>query len=436
MSSPLLFWIFATAIVIVTLGVLLRALLRGRPVVSSPAPGTASVALFRDQKRQLEAERAAGELDAGAWDREVDELAHRLGAEIDSPADAPPPRESRAPFYVALLLVGLVPLAAALLYLALGQPAAMLASRAPPPPAAGQMTQAQVEAMVATLAQRMKDNPSDPRGWKILARSYAGLGRFDDAVRAYAAAAPRAPNDADVYADWAEALAMTQNQSLAGRPAELLDKALAIDPAHRKALALAGTAALERRDPQAALRYWRALAQQLPPDSDDGKEVAAAIAQLEQTTRGAGGAPAAKSGAPSPAAGASAATASSTPNAATAPSAAKAALTGRVELAPALASRVQPDDVVFVFARAANGPRMPLAVLRFAARELPRTFSLDDSQSMAPGMTLSAFPTVLLEARVAKGGSATPASGDLVGQMGPLPSSSANIRLVIDHVLP
>ncbi|MBS0319040.1 MAG: c-type cytochrome biogenesis protein CcmI [Proteobacteria bacterium] len=423
MSSPLLFWISATAIIIVTLGVLVVALLRRRPG-TAPAAGTASVALFRDQKRQLEAERAAGELDAGEYAREVDELAHRLGAEIDAPAATPAAaRESRAPFYVALLLVALIPLSAALMYLALGRPAAMVATQAPP--ATGQVTQAQVEAMVATLAQRMKDNPADPKGWRILARSYAGLGRFDDAARAYAEAAQRGPDDADVYADWAEALAMTQGQSLAGKPAELLDKALAIDPRNRKALALAGSAALERRDPQAALRYWRALAQELPPGTDDAKDVAAAIAELEHTT---GTPPATPATAPNAATNAAPA---SPPQAAS-----TARLTGRVELAPSLASRVHPDDVVFVFARAVNGPRMPLAVLRFAARELPRAFTLDDSLAMAPGMTLSAFPSVVLEARVAKGGIATPASGDLVGQIGPLSSSSANIRLVIDHVLP
>jgi cytochrome c-type biogenesis protein CcmH len=113
-----------------------------------------------------------------------------------------------------------------------------------------------------------------------------------------------------------------------------------------------------------------------------------------------------------------------------------AAISGRVRLAPALAARVSPDDTVFVFARAAEGPRMPLAILKRRAGELPFEFRLDDSQAMSPQMKLSGFDRVMIGARISKSGNATPQSGDLQGQAGPLPGSAANVELLIDAVLP
>lgn len=443
MQSPLLFWILATLIITVTLIVLLVALLRRRDPTSDTDGTAASIALFRDQRSQLDDDLASGTLAAGERDAQVRELATRLGHEVDAPSP-PPAAPSRAPWIAALLVVASVPLVSAALYLVLGDPAAI----APPPAAsaAPKMDREQVEAMVASLAQKMKANPADPRGWQLLGRSYAAMGRFDDAARAYGEAAQRAPDDAGTYADWADTLAMAQGQSLAGKPTELIAKALAIDPTHPKALALAGAAAMDRHDPVAALGYWRTLLPRLAPGSDEAREVAAAIAQLERdqgagiagTGTGArvsaGSAPAsAGSGAPASTSPAGAGTAR--PNVAS-KGAATTALSGRVELAPALAARAASTDAVFIFARAVNGPRMPLAVLRTTVADLPRAFTLDDSMAMAPGMQLSSFPEVMVEVRVSKSGSATPASGDLTGQAGPFKTSTVNIRLVIDHLNP
>jgi cytochrome c-type biogenesis protein CcmH len=361
----------------------------------------------------------------------------------------------RAPWIAALALTALVPLVAAGLYLALGNPAAITAAGQAPATAAAanQPDRDQINKMVETLAERMRANPEDARGWTLLGRSYAALGRFDDAAHAYAQAAQRAPNDAGIYADWADALGMSQGQTLMGKPTELIDKALALEPTNRKALALAGSAAMDRHDYPAALKYWNTLAANVTPGSEEAKEVAGAIADVQRAQAGGGTAVAGAlsvPGAPTTAAGNAAATAgTATAQAAAPPSSVtgaaaatgagastRATLRGRVQLAPALAAQAKPDDIVFIYARATQGPRMPLAIIRTTVRELPKDFVLDDSLSMAPGMTLSAFPQVMVEARVAKGGSAIPASGDLAGQAGPLPSSSANVNIVIDRVLP
>ena len=105
-------------------------------------------------------------------------------------------------------------------------------------------------------------------------------------------------------------------------------------------------------------------------------------------------------------------------------------------VAPALAARVAPSDTLFVFARAAEGPRMPLAILKRSAAELPLSFTLDDSMAMSPELKLSGFANVVISARISKSGDAMPQSGDLEGQSAPLAGRSSGIELSIDRVRP
>jgi cytochrome c-type biogenesis protein CcmH len=99
-------------------------------------------------------------------------------------------------------------------------------------------------------------------------------------------------------------------------------------------------------------------------------------------------------------------------------------------------SKVAPDDTVFIFARASQGPRMPLAILKRKASELPITFTLDDSTAMSDELKLSKFELVVVGARVSKSGNALPQSGDLVGQSAPVKAGSGKLTLVIDGVQP
>ena len=111
--------------------------------------------------------------------------------------------------------------------------------------------------------------------------------------------------------------------------------------------------------------------------------------------------------------------------------AAASGIRGRVSLAPALQGRTQPDDTVFVFARPANGSRMPLAILRLQVKDLPASFTLDDSLAMSPAARLSAAGAVVVGARISKSGQALPQPGDLEGLIGPVPVGSAGLNLVI-----
>jgi cytochrome c-type biogenesis protein CcmH len=290
------------------------------------------------------------------------------------------------------------------------------------------MSAQQFETLVGRLAARLKDNPEDAEGWMMLGRSYAVMGRFGDSSEAYANAVARVPNDAQLLADYADSLAMSQGRTLQGEPEKLLERALAVDPNNVKALVLAGTAAFDRNDRAGAIRYWERALSILPGESDMAQRVRASIAEAG------GSAGKTQVARPAQAQGIAEAGGSVGKMQVARPAQAQgsASISGVVKLDPKLAGKVAPDDTVFIFARAAEGPRMPLAILRKQGRDLPVQFTLDDSMAMAPQMKLSAFPRVVVGARVSKTANATASPGDLQGLSAPVSVGAADIGVLID----
>jgi cytochrome c-type biogenesis protein CcmH len=369
-----------------------------------------NVAVYRDQLRELEADLRAGTLAPDQHEKARGEIEARLLADVGKgDAAAQPRRHTRA----AALALGLaVPICALAVYVAVGNPRALLPGTAEGANAHGVSAQ-QFEAMVSRLAARLKENPEDAEGWMMLGRSYAVLGRFGESSQAYAKAAARTPGDAQLLADYADALAMAQGRTLQGEPETILRRALAIDPNNVKALLLAGTAAFNRNDGAAAVRHWERVLGLLPAESDMIQRVQASIAEARSLS----GSPGGKAQIAKPA------------------QAQGGRVSGVVRLAPELAGRVAPGDTVFIFARAAEGPRMPLAILRKRGSDLPIQFSLDDSMAMAPQMKLSAFPNVVIGARVSKSANASPQPGDLQGLSGPVKVGDGKVSVVIDTEL-
>jgi cytochrome c-type biogenesis protein CcmH len=418
----LAFWIVAAILTAVALIFLLVPLLRTRPP-RGPSSREANLAILRGQRGEIESDIVHGVLPGESRDEALAELVARAGEDLNvgsEAVDAP----ARRPWILASVLAALLPLCAVGIYFAVGSPAALDAR-----PAAAQapFSDRQIEAMVESLAKKVRDRPNDVEGWRLLSRSLNALGRFPEAVEAYAHLLTLAPNDPDVLADYADALAMTQGQKLTGKPAALVAQALAIDPNHPKSLALAGTAAMNSGEYRLATGYWSRLLGQLAPESDDARQVRAILAEI--SARAASGAkPPALAQAPrqqDPEAP------SKSPRAA-----AGATMTGRVSIDPALKSKIASGDTLFIFARSEGGPRMPLAVIRASAGELPRDFKLDDSMSMAPNMTLSSAKTVRIEARVSKSGNAIGQPGDLMGASNPIAPGTQGVAIVIDRVLP
>lgn len=277
-------------------------------------------------------------------------------------------------------------------------------AKAPPPPAAEAshaLAPEQLAKLADQLEARLAQSPDDAAGWVMLARSRITLARFDAAAEAYARAARLRPNDVDLLADYADALAMARGRKLEGEPHEIIRRALAIDPAHVKSLALAGSAEFEAKRYAAAVAYWERIVPMLSAESDFGRSIRRNIAQARDLGR-------------LPPGG--------------------AGISGTVRLAPALASRTAPGDALFVFARAAQGARTPLAVVRATAGDLPYAFRFDDSQAMNPNARLSGQSSLIVIAHISKTGTAIAKPGDLEGRTKPIAPGATQVELVIDQV--
>ena len=294
--------------------------------------------------------------------------------------------------------------------------------RGVPAAAAPADPQAQIAAMVGKLEDRLKAEPGDATGWSMLGRSYSVLGRYTDATEAFKRVIALQPNDAQAYADQADALAMANNRQLGGEPERLIARALALDPKNLKALALAGTIAFERADYTTAVRHWEGAVAVAEPGSELVRNLQGGI--TEARTRGG----------LAPAAGASAA-AAPVARAGSAAAPAQARVSGRVTLAPALLANAVPGDTVFVFARAVDGRRAPLAILRKQVKDLPFDFTLDDSLAMSPAMRLSSAAQVVVGARISKSGNAVAQAGDLQGLSQPVPLGTQDLKIEIGEVL-
>jgi cytochrome c-type biogenesis protein CcmH len=425
------FAVAAGILVIVALGWLIVPLMRaGR--AREVERGASNVAILRDQLAELDADLRAGTLSQAQYDQSRDEIERRVLEEARQ--EGPPAPAARGGPWTAVALAVTIPIAAGLLYLQLGS---LDAFQLQGSGARHEVSEQEIEGLIAKLEARLRDRP-DPEGFLILARTYYAMQRFPQAVAAFERVGDAGLQDPDYLADYADALAVAQGGTLAGKPLELVKRALALDPNHLKALALAGSEAFHRQDYKAAVAYWERVRAAAPPDSPFAQSVAGNIEEARQLGKlGEAGKPAAPSAAAQAPGAPRVATAPtpSAPEPSKAPAAAGARIAGVVTLAPALAAKAAPDDTVFIFARAAEGPRMPLAIVRRQVKDLPVEFSLDDSQAMAPGMALSNFSDVVIGARVSKTANATPQAGDLEGLSKTVRVGATDVAIVIDKVL-
>ncbi|MCX8049844.1 MAG: c-type cytochrome biogenesis protein CcmI [Methylohalobius sp.] len=367
------FWLVASGLVLLAYGLFWWSLRRLPNVAVDP---NANLVVHNSRLFELEQELAAGKLSHAEFTALAAELEQELR---DLPARANPVLNERLKGATAIAAtLAVLPMLALGLYFGLGRPDLLGAKT----------EQAQIpaslEAGIQRLEQRLAQNPNDLEGWLLLGRSYQALARPEPAKAAYERALALAPNNLDVKARYAEALADLQG-GIAGQPQKLLEEILAADPNHPYALWLSGLAALHEGDREKARAHWQKLLAQMPPASP-------AAEQLRQVMAKAG---------------------LSSDVQPTSPSHAQVQVT--VQLAPDLNSRVRPEDPVFIFARASEGPPMPLAIVRRQVKDLPLTVTLDDTSAMLPQLKLSNFKRVVLGARIAKSGQAQGAPGDLEG---------------------
>ena len=421
----IVFWIIASLLTLLVVGSLLRPLLRSTTV---PAGGQqeAELDVYRQQFAELEQDRNNQILTDEQYQRDKRELERRVLEEADQPVVKPVAvRRTLNTKAVAMVLALTIPTVSALLYWKLGNQAAIEHPAVSVMSGQGDgephLATGGLDALADRLKQRLEQNPADGVGWALLARSYAELGRHAEAVPIYEKAMALIPDDAQLLADYADALGVLHGRRLEGKPEALIKQALKIDPSNVKALMLAGTVAFDRKDFAQAATYWEQARANLPPDVEG--EVAQGLAGGIEEARalaGGGGMPVASAAQASPA---------------------KAgqpgrAITGTVTLAANVAGKGSPADTLFVFAKAVDGPPMPVAIVRATKGDLPFSFRLDDSNSPMPARKLSEAGTVVIVARLSKSGEATPKSGDLQGMSQPVMPGAKDVAVTIDREIP
>jgi cytochrome c-type biogenesis protein CcmH len=431
------FVVMAAVMVAIGLIVLLPPLLRSRGAVAIVDQQKTNLAILKDQLAELERDQQAGRIEPATYAETRADLERRVLEETQAGGASASGRA--APRWVALALAVALPVAAGLLYWRYGDPAALnptlMQSAAAGADAHGSDAK-QIEEMIKALEGRLEKEPDNANGWATLARTYYAQGRFDLAARAYAKLAALVPDNAEILADQADALAMARGRKIAGEPLELVQKALKLDPKQWKALAIAGTEAFDRQDYKGAVAFWERLQQSLPPEAPIAQQITASIDEARKLA----GLPPASRPAP-PLAQGSALPGNHPPldaqkGAPAAAAAAGARIGGTVDLSAAVKSQAQPGDTVIIFARAAAGSRMPLALTQVQVKDLPVKFTLDESMAMSPNMTIASVPEVIVGARVSKSGTPMPASGDLEGLSKPVKVGARDVAITIDRVLP
>ena len=295
---------------------------------------------------------------------------------------------------VAAIVATIIPLFALLFYWQLApQPLEQMLAYEPGQP---KKKLPNVMEMVAKLEQKLKQRPEDPRGWSLLGRSYFIMGRYSESANAYAQANTLAGDTPDTLSDYAESLAMSNNSNMQGKPTELVQLALSKQPQHPKSLWLAGIAAYQAKEFEQAIGHWQFLYDRYDDKQSEGAQ--ALQGQIAQARSQLGQNPSQQ------------AMAQNKPKAV-----AKTSVTVSVNLDASLKSKASPEDTVFIFARADQGPPMPLAIVRKKVKDLPVTVSLDDSMAMMPSMKISSFDKIRVGARVSKSGNAKAQAGDLQG---------------------
>jgi cytochrome c-type biogenesis protein CcmH len=474
-TPALAFILTAFALLAVVTGVLCVALWRGAQAGANAQaaqatqndPVQTNAAVYRDQLAELDEERARGLLSDHEWQLSRDELAARLlqdvGDQSSSSAilvqsDAVDSTHSASassrvtsfakPWVLLFSFVVLIPTSSLVLYSLLGQPAAL------DPLAISQgidnpddLTPEKLTTMATALTRRLQDEPNSMEGWVMLARVQRARAHFDEAAAALRKALTLSRDD-DLQIELAEILAQQNKGVFAGEPWSIIQKVLATDPHHVNALLLGGSAAYSEQNFQAALRFWERAREVVAADSPDAPELDRAIGEARNKlglppipARAMGGdknasmppAGTANGSANGNAKGSANSSANINANASSTQRAER--ISGRVSVAPDLASKVAPTDTVFIYATPVAGSRMPLAIVKITANQLPYDFVLDDTTAMNPSAKLSGMDEVTVRARISKSGNAMQQPNDLGVSVTPIKPGSAGLNLMVRETL-
>lgn len=393
------FWLPAGLLLLTALAFLLIPVLRIRKLQAEEDRTALNVTLYQERLQELEAQRQAGVLDDAQMQAGRAEAARELLDDTEGVQRRSSVLGGKIPLVSALL----VPVLGVALYLHWGALDQVEQTRQ-----LAAMQPQSIEEMTARLEQTVKQQPDSAEGWYFLGRTYMAQERAGDAAKAFERAVEIAGRAPELLGQWAQALYFAEGKQWNEQLQGLTDEALKADPEEVTSLGLLGIAAYESQRYADAVRYWERLVAVLPEQDPSRAAIAGGIERARQQM-GEG----------------------EQPSAATEPSAKVHALEVSVSLSPEVQQKVQPDDAVFVFARALSGPPMPLAVKRLKVSDLPAQISLSDVDAMMPELKISRFDQVQLVARISRAGNAT--QGEWAGQTGPVANTARDVQaLLID----
>ncbi len=390
----MLFLLIVSVMILIAFLIVLPPLWRKRPLAAADIDQH-NIAIAKQRLVELKEQLQGGNLSQVLYEEQLQELEQALSDDLD--IQSPVKLSSTEGRWMAIVLMLAIPLGAGLLYWTLGSyqsltPGSQTAANQ------GVAEREQMISMVTGLAARLEKEPNDAQGWLMLGRSYKYLEQFPKAVSAYERAYSIMGDKPEVMLLYADALAFVNNEELAGKPAELVFKALAIEPENITGLWLGGMAKAQAGELVEAMTLWKKLEPLLPEGSDALQEIQGLMAKLDTQM---------------PESGAQAETKPEQAVSKDQALNAVASLEIQVALSPEM--KAEPSDTVFVYAQALSGPQMPLAIVRKQVSELPLTITLTDAMAMMPTMKLSNFEQVKLLARISKSGNAMKQPGDLIG---------------------
>lgn len=413
--------------VAVLLVLFLGARLHGEDSGESARIGTNLEAL-RAEFAKAQSDRAAGRIGEEEFEEVKGELERRVLEETRrTESVAGDDRKQRLGTFAFLAVF--IPLAAAVIYWRFGTWDALNPDIvAMQSHTQGGHSMEEIDQQLASLEKKLAENPEDVNGWMLLARTNDALKRFDKAAAAYEklAGLVQGKARAQVLADWADCLAMIEG-GISGKPEQLVDEAIKLDPHLWKALALKGTALYNRNDFKGAARVWERLLADQQPGSDEWSSVAGMVNDARE-----------KAGMPLISAPAGMKRMEQDGQAGKPDAAApQARVSGTVSVSPDLAGKLTGSETVFVFARPVEGPKMPVALAQFKASELPREFVLDSSMTMPGGGMggLDSLDRVVVGARISKSGNLMPQPGDLEGLTPAVAVGSSSLVLKVTRVI-
>jgi len=357
-----------------------------------------NAAIYREELDKLAAEQVAGTINAQEYEMSHAEMRQRLFQDTNEEDDKAVMGSTKK---VVIGVCAFIVLLSSGLYFSLGD-VVRIAQQSDQKP----MSQVGVEKMVADFALKMEKDPDNLQGWAMLGRSYRILGRNEDAAKAYGRAGSFINNDPELLAEYADTLVANANGNFSGKPLQLINQALKLDPKNLLALWLSGTASFASGNYKVAVQTWEKLAQQLPPGSEEARAIESSISEA----RSKGGL-----------VGTNTAVVSSK------------GVSGKIEIVAGLKSKVNPGDIVLVIARPL-GERMPVAVLKVPATEFPMSFALTDALAMNPSAPISKLSEVSIEVRISKTGMARAEAGDLISAVQTVKVGSNQVKLLVDQV--